>query len=153
MYSNINTKNLYFVSPKKDISILYPRIPDSRELFENDNIKRICFSNNIDKCIIATTQHHLKKKLYIYNIKYVLRDNKLVKRSLGVSNKNIIKNKLVDDAHLTNEIWVCEPVILNIVGEIKLDRRKIITIKSNIFNNRRDEELIINIPKYKITLY
>ncbi len=122
MYTNINTKNLYFLSPDKNLTILFPRIPKSREKCENDNIKRICFSNSIEGCLLAITQHYLKNKLYIYKVKHVLKDYntskpKLKKRSIGISNINLVKNRLVDDAYLTNEIWLLEPVILYLVGE------------------------------------
>lgn len=160
MYTEFSIENLYHISPLYNLSILFPRIPTARQLYENDEIERICFSDNIVNCIYATNQHHLKNKLYIYQIKHILKnvkykdlsEAKLSKIALGVSNDYLIKNRLVDDAHITNEIWVCEPTILKLIGEIELDRKENI-IYTYIFNDEREGELMVTYPNYKIKMY
>lgn len=107
---------LYHVSIERVINNNFcPRIPKDRIDGENDSIKRICFSKKIKKCITAMPNGIRKIEnlillerttglpaiAYIYEID----DKNIAKKNL-VSSASLVKNKLVPDAQINQEVWV-----------------------------------------------
>lgn len=127
-------KKLFHVSLdyEDNIDIFIPRIPQLKSADE-DNIQiRICVSDSIEGCLRAhpTFNYYfieyaenkysdpyedMSRLAYIKNIdkvgilikvyEFTINNNTRIK-----SNKDIIKEKLVYDAHLTNESWILEKI-------------------------------------------
>lgn len=74
----------YFISDKNNIKTLYPRIPDNfmtKNGYEDNITKRVCFSTSIGGCLAALSMNCENKEFYVYqllvNIKYInLQKNK-----------------------------------------------------------------------------
>lgn len=106
-------KKLYFISEKNlDGKTIYPKVPQNyltKNGYENNSIKRICFSTSIDKCLIALSQNCKNKEYYVYEP-----DN--------YTNLNIqypTKSE-VPDCMITGEVWVKNSVKLKQVSKIKV---------------------------------
>jgi len=63
--------------------------------------------------------------------------------AIGISNRDLIKYERVDDAHITNEVWVCEPVGLKLIGEIVLCG-SYTSILTHRFNNTKYDESCVS---------
>lgn len=111
-YSKINNnKQLYRISSNKDLDnkIIYPSIPDNyftKNGYEDNTTKRICFSTSINKCLMALSMNCKNKEFYVYS---PCNPYKLYKPSI----------KEVPDSKITNEVWILEPVKLKLLGKIK----------------------------------
>lgn len=121
----------YHLSYNKDIKELSPNIPRKiNPLRENNKIKRICFSDNIDKCL-SSINPCFNHNIYVYvpiNLNY-----KYLKKA---------KIKDVIDAKKNNEFWYLENVSVKCIGIIKvLDE-----IKSERFHNYKG---FFNVFHYK----
>lgn len=94
--------------------ILKPRVPDNfftQHGFEENTIKRICFSDSVDRCLMALSQNLKGKVLWVYKPKDLIN---------VVTNKEIVKNNYVPDGQLTKEIWSLEDTQLIAVAKIKI---------------------------------
>ena len=99
----------FFISRKNhDNKILNPRIPKNRLLSEDEKTARICVSTSIAGCLAAV--HGLKEgnTVYIHTCE---------------SNQVIHPTKdQVPDVFFTGEIWITEPVEMNLIGKIKITK-------------------------------
>lgn len=114
-----------------------PRIPESRsrKTRENDTIKRICLSSNIEGCLTAIPERGLEYfadqesrgvpfLLYLYSI-----DESSIEKSNIINPEKLLEKQYVFDAKVTNEHWIInqdivfdEPKLLRVVN---LDEEKI----------------------------
>ena len=90
---------------------LIPRIPDNfltKNGYEDNKTKRVCFCTNIGKCLTALSMNCTGKEFYVYQ------PNKS-------ENYKVIKPTIeqVPDINITGERWICEPVDLVCIGKIK----------------------------------
>ena len=99
----------FFISRKNhDNKILNPRIPKNRMPSEDEKTARICVSTSIAGCLAAV--HGLKEgnTVYIHTCE---------------SNQVIHPTKdQVPDVFFTGEIWITEPVQMNLIGKIKITK-------------------------------
>lgn len=121
-----------------DGKILKPRIPNwIKETFGNNIDKaeedmkdkgyvedirtpRVCFSNSINGCLNAIL--NINKMLHIAGKEiYVYIPEKPIKEYKHKTNKELIKEKLIFDAKITNEMWILEDVKLKLYGTIVVD--------------------------------
>lgn len=113
-YSKINfnyNKSLYRISQKGDLDnkIIYPTIPDNyftKNNYEDNFTKRICFSDAINKCLMALSMNCKDKEFYVYS---PVKPYETYKPSI----------KEVPDSKITNEIWILKPVKLKLIGTIR----------------------------------
>jgi hypothetical protein len=134
-------KKLYHISNTDlgETQMFYPRIPQNRfegdstyhpylgESFpENDTVKRICVSDSIEGCILATDS--LCGTAYIY----VPRHPKHVTRDMPLY--------MVPDARETGEHWILNKTLMVKLGSIEI-----------IYNNYKTNEIKYKwLRKYKI---
>jgi len=120
----------YFVSNKNfDGQTLYPRIPKNRMCNEDEGIERICVSQSIDGCLIATY--------------YVVGDIVYVHTCEPNYDKVITPSiKQVEDSPFTGEQWIIEPVKMNLFMKLIITE----TIERII----GDGDMNINTYRYKI---
>lgn len=108
---NYNGK-LYWLSEEDlDGKIMKPRVPDNyftRNGFEENKIKRLCFSPTVDQCLMAMSQNLSGRTFYIYEPSIPIKNVK--KPNVGA----------VPDSGITGELWVCEPVSIMKTGAIKV---------------------------------
>lgn len=131
--SKLNVKNLYHLSIKNDLILMTPRIPKTAHEREEVDTPRICFSKSIRGCILAIN-HHIELEflsdalkiltLYVYKPRFQT-------RLYGNPNSEIIRKKLVHDAHITEEVWIEEPVVVECVGKIHIKNE----IEENVYYN------------------
>jgi len=96
----------YFVSDKNfDGQILYPRIPYNRMDNEDDEIERICVSQSIDGCLLAT-YYGLTDIVYVHSCE----SDKVISPTI----------KQVPDTPFTGEQWIIEPVKMKLFITIKI---------------------------------
>lgn len=102
---------LYFVSEKElHGEILQPKIPDNyltRQGYEDNKTKRVCFAPSIDKCLIALSKNCTGMVLNVYSPDKAYDIYKPTKNE-------------VPDVGITGEIWIKEPVKLVKVGKIRV---------------------------------
>lgn len=102
----------YFISDKDlNNKIITPQIPDNfftKNGYEDNTTKRICFSDDVGKCLTALSKNVKNQTFNVYTI-----DEKesyeLYKPSKA----------LVPDVDITGELWVLKPVKLVKIGTIK----------------------------------
>lgn len=106
--------NIYFLSSSDSIKTLNPRVPSNfftKNGYEDDKTKRVCFAPSIDQCLMALSQDLTGKEFYVYN---PARKYNTYKPS----------TKEVPDSKITGEIWIKEPVELVCIGKIKVIKDK-----------------------------
>lgn len=112
-----NYKNLYFLSnTSMDGVVLNPRIPNNyftKNGFEDNKTKRVCFAPSIDKALMALSRRFNGQKLYVHK---AVNYEKLKIRKPSI--------KEVPDSKITGEIWVLQPVEIEYIGEIKVIKDK-----------------------------
>lgn len=107
--TNVPSTSLIFISTTKGLNKLNPRVPKNfftENGFEENTIKRVCFSTSIDKCLMALSMNCTGKTFYVYK----------PKKKYPVYKPS---TQLVPDAKVTNEHWILEPVELQYCGKIK----------------------------------
>ncbi len=90
---------------------LQPRIPENfltRNGYEDNKTKRVCFASSIDNALIAFSMALEGKELFVHIPKS--KPTKIKKPSINE----------VPDSKITGEIWVMEDVELECVGKIKV---------------------------------
>lgn len=100
----------YFISekPVKEKRLI-PRVPTNfftKNGYEDNTTKRICFSTSVDKCLTALSQNNTNKYFYVYK-------PKSIPKIIYKPNK-----KAVPDSEITDEIWITDPVDVVEVGKI-----------------------------------
>lgn len=124
----IETPYYHLSKVNRNGQIFKPRVPpDAKRGYggiENNTVKRICCSTEIDGCLKSSG-----KSMYHHPIFYV---HKLIvdENAIIVSNENILKNQYVYDAELTKETWICSPVMLKCIGAIQI--KKILQEKNGV---------------------
>ena len=126
---------LYHLSQTPHIEVLVPLIPKCAiPMYEDTSIRRVCFSNSISGCLSAL-QDIAGAEFYVYT---------------PIEECDIIvpEPELVNDAHLTGEVWCLDRVKVICIGKI------IITNESDhIIDNKSDigkYRMRINRPLYYI---
>jgi len=111
---------LYHLSPVEDneLTTMIPRVPDNnmtRSGSEDNITKRISFAPSIGKCLAAIAKENLKGKVFrVYALDYM-------PKGFYPSTKQ------VEDAEITKEYWVTEPISENkliYLGKIKVLQAK-----------------------------
>ena len=129
-----------------DGQVFKPRIPEYLEKsdenethFEDTDNPRVCFSPSIEGALNAIivnlgTMHQVRqlKDLYVYIPEKPLSSYK------HKTTKQLIKEKKVFDANITNEIWIEEPVRLREYGVIRIDQVSNYTVKKTVPNSNGD---------------
>ena len=89
-----------------------PRVPKSCERDEENQIKRICFSDSIERCLDSIGENKLpnsiadKTKIIVWEKVFSLSDADLVDWQY------LYENDLVCDAAMTHEYWYKKPLVL-----------------------------------------
>lgn len=101
----------YFISEKPvQGNHLTPRVPSNfftKNGYEDNTTKRICFSTSVDKCLTALSQNNTDKTFHVYK-------PKKIPSIIYKPNK-----KAVPDAEVTDELWIDKPVDVVEVGKIR----------------------------------
>lgn len=140
----LSKTRVFHVSANKSLDgrVFQPRVPSYLEPydslsknFENDTTARISFSNSIEKALNAlfvtiTKNDPIKfnREMYVYTPDKPLNDYKYK------TTKELIRDKEVYDANVTNEIWILEPVKLRLFGVIKVNKIRNVTRKKTTPN-------------------
>lgn len=91
----------YFASKERmNNMIIEPRIPKNRLPDENNKIKRICVSQSINGCLTAVGGFKIGDVVYIHKCQY----NDPIQPDIND----------VCDVYLTGEVWITEPVKLEL---------------------------------------
>jgi hypothetical protein len=99
----------YFVSINNfDGKTLYPRVPINRMDNEDESTERICVSQSIDGCLVAT-YYEVGDIVYVHTCE----PNKVVTPTY----------KQVEDAPFTGEQWILEPVEMKLFIRLKITKR------------------------------
>ena len=103
---------LYFIS-MEDINdnVLFPRIPDNyftRNGYEDNIHKRVCFCKTIEKCLMALSKNCENLVFSVYEID-------------DATKYQVYKPDIseVPDSAVTEELWILKPVKLKYIGKIK----------------------------------
>lgn len=118
-YTPKNTKFLknydgpaYFVSSESNLKRLKPRVPVNyftKNGYEDSKTRRVCFSSSMRGCLAALSQNLKGKHFTVYSPEDI--------KSHRVYKPN---NKAVPDSDITDEMWICSPVKLKKIGELKV---------------------------------
>lgn len=114
-----NTKKLknykgkcYFISERKlDGETLLPRVPTNyftKNGYEDSSTERVCFADDVKKCLTALSMNVSGKTYYVYE------PDNISKYDVYQPN-----TKAVPDSKITGELWITEPVKIKEVGKIK----------------------------------
>lgn len=99
----------FFISRKNhDNKILNPRIPKNRMPSEDEKTARTCVSTSIAGCLAAV--HSLKEGNIVYI--HTCESNQVIQPT----------KDQVPDVFFTGEIWITEPVEMNLIGKIKITK-------------------------------
>lgn len=135
-------KKLYFhVSPTRyyDGQVFKPRVPEYIEPydpndkhFEDSTTPRVCFSTSIEGALNAITVNIQRTNPVTFDTMYVYIPEKPINEYKHKTNKELIKEKRVYDANVTDEIWIMEPVRMKLYGAIHVDQCKRVKKKSTV---------------------
>ena len=111
--------NLYFVTKAdmKSKTTLEPRIPQNfltDNGFEDNKIKRVCFSTSINGAVTALSQNLKNTDLFVYS-------------PIGIEKRDIYRPSIsqVPDRSITGEVWIRKPVQIECIGKIHvIDAKK-----------------------------
>ena len=127
-----STKRVFHISQDGhlDGQVFKPRVPEyldkydpSQDKFEDVENPRVCFSPSIEGCLnaIMVTIGRWKSADKLRDW-YVYVPEKPLKEYKHRTNKQLVKEKKVYDANVTDEIWIEEPVRLKQYGIIRIDQ-------------------------------
>lgn len=105
----VKSSSLYFISEKKNLKELKPRVPDNyftKNGFEDGKTARVCFTKSVAKSLMAVSLRYAGKIFYVYQ---PAKEYMTYKPT----------TKEVPDCKITGEIWIREPVELKCIGKIK----------------------------------
>ena len=106
-----NNKKYYHVSQSNlNGKILQPSIPNNyftKNGYEDNKTKRVCFTDSIDNCLRALSQKCTGMELYVHILD---------------GNYNVYKPSIeeVPDSKVTGEVWVTKPCKVKCIGKIKV---------------------------------
>lgn len=123
-----------------DGQVFKPRVPEyldkydpSQDKFEDVENPRVCFSPSIEGCLnaimVTIGRWKTAEKLREW---YVYVPEKPLKEYKHRTNKQLVKEKKVYDANVTDEIWIEEPVRLKQYGIIRIDQVSSKSIKDTV---------------------
>ena len=122
-----------------DGQIFTPRVPEyldkydpSKDKFEDVENPRVCFSPSIEGCLNAIMVSIGRWKADKYKEWYVYIPEKPLKDYKHKTTKELIKEKKVYDANVTDEIWIEEPVRLKQYGIIRVDQVSSKSVKNTV---------------------
>ena len=141
-YRDEHFNKLYFhISPESylDGQVFKPRVPEYLDRydpedknFENDTTPRVCFSPSIEGCLngIMVNMPRVnvmpKTKFYVYIPEKPFHEYK------HKTNKELIRDKDIFDASVTDEVWILEPVRMKLYGVIEIDSVTNVKRKQNV---------------------
>ena len=104
------THDKYFFLSEKNMNgeTLQPRIPENfltKNGYEDNKTKRVCFSTSIDGALKALSQNLKGKTFYVHT----------PSTNISVKTPSISE---VPDSKITNEVWCLDPVKLSMIGKI-----------------------------------
>lgn len=109
LFESQSEDQLYFLSDKNlNNQTLQPRIPNNyltKNGYEDNTIKRICFAPSIENCLTALSSNIDEKEFYVHI-------------PIGDYETYIPTLKEVPDRNITKEIWIEEPVKVKCIGKI-----------------------------------
>ena len=104
-------KKMYHLSQYNlDGKIIRPTIPNNfftKNNYEENSTPRVCFSDSIDKCIMALNKKCEDEELFVH-----IPDGKY---TVYKPNKNEVPDTLI-----TKELWIESPVKMKCIGKIKI---------------------------------
>ena len=110
-----NKFHLYHISNRQNIKTINPSIPNNfmtKNNYEENKTKRVCFAPSIDQCLMGLSRNCEGEEFYVY----------IPVKHYKTYSPNI---KDVPDSGITGEIWIKEPVDVICLGKIKvLDTNK-----------------------------
>ena len=112
---NIKLEELVFVSDTELLDgKINPRIPNNfftKNGYEDNKTKRICFSTSIDKCLMGLSKNLTDTYLFVYKIDL---------EKSNITEKDIYKPsiKQVPDANITDEVWILKSIYIKHEGKI-----------------------------------
>lgn len=135
-------KKLYFhVSPARyyDGQVFKPRVPEYIEpydpndkYFEDSTTPRVCFSTSIEGALNGITVNIQRTNPVTFDTMYVYIPEKPINEYKHKTNKELVKERRVYDANVTDEIWIMEPVRMKLYGVIHVDQCKRVKKKSTV---------------------
>lgn len=119
----IKTDKMYFhlsptSSPLKDGDTVYPNVPNSCMIGEDEETKRFCVGSTIGDCICAIN----KDLRMCYNI-FVILGDKIIHEPNRFE---------VPDVNLTNEVWIMSPCKIKRIGSIFINESFDVAILNDI---------------------
>lgn len=117
-------KKIYHISLNDNLTILSKYIPkdvlDRKEdVLEDSSIARVSFAPSIDGCILGLQISSSKfngKPYLIYTVYEPINYSNLNIKT----NEEIVREKLVFDAHITKELWVLNDIHVKPIYKIKV---------------------------------
>lgn len=157
---SILKEHYYHLSKTPKLKELDPCVPYKLNThaiaLENNTIERVSLAPSIEQCIlgIQPNDKDFDKVKYLEYYCYINHGP-----FYGLSNNEIIKNKYVFDAHITNEVWALKHLSVDYFGKVLVYKdvlEEIIytPILPDGFNNwellREDKTLITYRRKYEL---
>ena len=108
---NLDNKGLIFLSETNmHGKTLTPRIPKNfftKNGFEDNRTKRVCFTQSIDNCLLGLSMNCKGKEYYVH---------------VPVGSFTVVypTKAQVPDVDITGETWICEPVKVECLGKIRV---------------------------------
>lgn len=111
-------QNLYFLSENNmDKKTLIPRIPNNfmtKNGYEDNKIKRVCFAPSIDQSLMGLSMNLTNKQLFVHIIDPYIDKKELEKIIYHPTEKQ------VPDVKITGEVWILKPIKIFCTGKIKV---------------------------------
>ena len=114
----LKEKKLYHLSMNDSITHLTARVPNDvlvnkEDTLENFTIPRTCVALSIDGCILGLqiNSRHFKTEDPNETILFTVYEPVSYDSLILKTNQELIKEKLVFDAHITGEVWILNPSI------------------------------------------
>lgn len=155
---NIKLPKLYHISFRDNLEGIWtPRPPDGLpEEPQEDGfpypepaIGRISLSSTLKGCFLGIYPNifrYFEEDNYPY-LSFSVYSPVFTGKELLVTNEKILKDKLVWDAHITDEWWILNKVQMKLVGKIQvINPRKTITKFTYPFNDRSYPQIDFRIP-------
>ena len=141
-YRDEHHNKLYFhLSPDSylDGQVFKPRVPEYLDRydpedknFENDTTPRVCFSPSIEGCLNGIQVNLPRVNVMSKTKFYVYIPEKPFKEYKHKTNKELIRDKDIFDASVTQEVWILEPVRMKLYGVIEIDSVYNVKRKQNV---------------------
>lgn len=143
-YRDEHHNKLYFhLSPDSylDGQVFKPRVPEYLDRydpedknFENDTTPRVCLSPSIEGCLngIMVNMPRVNVMPAKSTRFYVYIPEKPFHEYKHKTNKELIRDKDIFDASVTQEVWILEPVRMKLYGVIEIDSVTNVKRKQNV---------------------